>query len=341
MTEGLRFGGRWFPALAAGFLVLGGFTAGMIASRLQHQYRPGGTVQVRAAGYDLTNPLLECEGAADTIGDYVMRPFKGDLTGLVGKMIAAGKIAHLSVYFRDLNNGHWHGVQENIPFYPASLLKVPVAMALMRQAEDEPGLLRRTIVNSPAENLNERLVFKPGRQIEPGRAYSLGELLERSLSESDNNAVRLLGRALNKQVLAQTFYELGVRYPVNGPVDFLSVREFATFFRILYNASYLDKSSSELLLSYLSKSSFRAGIAAGVPEGVTVAHKHGEQELRGGAEKELHDCGIVYYPQKPYLLCVMSKGDSFENNAEAIRDISRFVYEAVDAHRQTQSQAGR
>jgi len=27
---------------------------------------------------------------------------------------------------------------------------------------------------------------------------------------------------------------------------------------------------------------------------------------------QLHDCGIVYYPETPYLLCVMTKGWNFE-----------------------------
>ena len=52
--------------------------------------------------------------------------------------------------------------------------------------------------------------------------------------------------------------------------------------------------------------------------------------------KQLHDCGIVYYPKHPYLLCVMTRGDSFEYLDDTIRDISHLVYQEVNEHYQEQ-----
>jgi len=120
----------------------------------------------------------------------------------------------------------------------------------------------------------------------------------------------------------------------------LSVKTFSSFFRILFNASYLSKASSERLLAILSRSSFRSGIAAGVPPNIVVANKYGEQspgpQVPAG---ELHDCGIVYYPDSPYVLCVMTEGPGFEGNAAAIREISRMVFSIVDENQRTQDQS--
>lgn len=291
-------------------------------------------VLVRSADQDLISPLFECEGSEGMRDELIPPDFREDLRDRVGKIVAAGQVHRLAVYFRDLDNGPWFGVRDNEDFYPASLLKLPVAMAVLKQAEEEPRLLDRSVACLPGADLNRGAVFGPRRRIAPGRRYRPEELIELSLAESDNNAVHLLAtRVADRDVLKRTFSDLGVRPPVNAPVDYLSVREYATFFRILYNASYLNKAASERLLEIMSRSSFRSGLASGVPEQIRIAHKHGEQRLgRHGEIKELHDCGIVYYPGNPYLLCIMTKGDTFEKDASVIADVSRYVFEAVDAH---------
>ena len=111
----------------------------------------------------------------------------------------------------------------------------------------------------------------------------------------------------------------------------MSVEEFATFFRVLYNATLLSKDMSEKALDLLARAEFKEGLVEGVPASVTVAHKFGERVFGSNGEiKELHDCGIVYYPEHPYLLCVMTKGSSFEYLDDGIREISHIVYEKVN-----------
>ncbi|MDO8560151.1 MAG: serine hydrolase [bacterium] len=57
----------------------------------------------------------------------------------------------------------------------------------------------------------------------------------------------------------------------------MSVKDYASFFRILYNASYLNREQSERALGLMTKTRFRDGIIAGVPAGRPVAHKFGER----------------------------------------------------------------
>jgi hypothetical protein len=45
--------------------------------------------------------------------------------------------------------------------------------------------------------------------------------------------------------------------------------------------------------------------------------------------RELHDCGIVYLPDNPYLLCVMTKGNDFAKMEKIIEEISRLSYERL------------
>ncbi len=79
-------------------------------------------------------------------------------------------------------------------------------------------------------------------------------------------------------------------------------------------------------------------VVAGVPSTVDVAHKFGERttlasDTESTETKQLHDCGIVYFPENPYLLCVMTRGTDFKVLEGIISDISRMVYEEVDSRR--------
>jgi beta-lactamase class A len=106
---------------------------------------------------------------------------------------------------------------------------------------------------------------------------------------------------------------------------------YAIFFRVLFNASYLDKEYSEKAMELLAQSDFNDGLVAGLPRGVIVAHKFGERgNLPGSSDYQLHDCGIVYYPNHPYLLCVMSRGNDIQHLENSIAQVSRFVYDEID-----------
>ncbi len=60
-----------------------------------------------------------------------------------------------------------------------------------------------------------------------------------------------------------------------------------------------------------------------------VAHKFGTRVADGPGGRQLHDCGIVYAPKTPYILCVMSRGNSSQNLSHFIAQVSKRVYEGV------------
>jgi beta-lactamase class A len=111
-----------------------------------------------------------------------------------------------------------------------------------------------------------------------------------------------------------------------------TVHGYSGFFRILYNASYLNRQMSEKALQLLSHEDFSQGIRAGVPKGIVVAAKFGEFESGNhGEQKQLHEFGIVYHPKGHYILGVMTQGHDFARQTEIIRDVSALVYREVDS----------
>lgn len=326
---------RWRTALVTTCLGLSlGFVLGFMSPRylLFPSGRPsrdaGLSHAVRQGGYRYINPLLECE-ATDARDREELQPFQHHLEAFLDNRIEQGSIRHGAVYFRDLSTGAWFGVREQALFAPASLLKVPLMMAYLKRAESNPALLTNTLTFSielePATPL-----FPPSQVLQPGQSYTVEDLIRRMIAYSDNNAKNLLALSTEPRMLEQTYLDLGVAIPnVRGPSDFMTVKEYASFFRVLYNATYLNRAMSEKALGYLANAEFDRGLAAGVPQGIVVAGKFGERGVGQGL-KQLHDCGIVYYPRRPYLLCVMTRGEAYDELLNAIADLSRLVYHRID-----------
>jgi beta-lactamase class A len=320
----LLLAGVLAAGLAGGFLLRGALpTAG-----------PGTWQQRRAHGYRFTNPLLECDVGVEALANQELRPFRAAVeAALVGISGATGR-SRSSVYFRELNDGRWFVVGEAERFVPASLRKVPLLIALLKQVEQRnpPDLFERELRIDLKEDHVEGQNLRPSEPVVRGRRYRVGELVRRMIVQSDNNAfVALTGivdRATWASVLAD-LTELDPAAPIRG--EQLSAETYAGFFRMLYNASYLGRDASEWALALLAQSEFRAGIVAGVPNGIPVAHKFGENSDASTGTVQLHDCGIVYHPDRPYLLCVMTSGADFELLDDAIREVSRVVFAAVDA----------
>lgn len=285
--------------------------------------------EVRQKGnYKFINPLLECEEAKDL-------SFGGlsDLRDAIEEIIESddGKLypEHISVYFRDLNNGPWIGINEREEFTPASLLKVPLMIAYLKQAETDPQLLGKKIAYKPKDpNRNLMENIKPSKTFKYGEFYTIEEILRQMIIYSDNNAAQVLFENVDENFLNSVYSDLGVELPDNLLAEnFITVKEYASFFRVLFNTSYLSRSMSEKALTLLSEVEYKGGIPSGLPADVSVAHKFGERKQ--DAMVQLHDCGIVYYPGRPYLLCVMSRGDDLGALEQIIQDISKVVYEEI------------
>ena len=240
-------------------------------------------------------------------------------------------IKSVAVYFRDLNNGPWFGIDEDEKFYPGSLLKIPMLIGYLKRAESSPHLLREKI-KFTGDEFTESYYIKPSMEIEIGKSYTIEELIYRMLVYSDNKAARQLFYLDKGASFFKVFSDLLPHYDFKSEVISIQIHEYASFFRILYNASYLNKDMSNTALNWLTELGFKDGIVSGVPSNVIVARKFGE---RGeGKNLQFHDCGIVYYPKRPYLLCIMSKGENMENLIHNVKDISQLVYQHVDMQSQ-------
>ena len=280
----------------------------------------------------LTHPLLDCEPGDSALQDVA--PAKRSLQAIVDKALASRRATHVSVYYRDLDAGPWFGIDPEARFAPASLLKVPILLAYLRHSQDDPGLLGRRVRFARSAELKYPQLFRPSVDLREGREYSIDEYLKAMIARSDNQAAVTLLKAMDPAALAAAYQDLGLQAPDQStPEDWITVHDYAGFFRVLYNASYLDRQRSEAALALLASSEFKEGLLAGVPSGTTVAHKFGERLDPDRPIKQIHDCGIVYHPANPYLLCVMTQGLDAKALVGVIGEISAATW--ADITRQT------
>lgn len=299
---------------------------GLSQSNAKHDrvLQANGTIETRESGYKYISPLLECDTES-----YESEPNVADIKQSVSAYVEKQKRERDIVagfYFRDLNNGPWVGVNEDAVFDPASLLKVPLMMTFLKLSEDNPQILAKEITYSGSTSLEHNVDNKD--RLVAGNIYTIEDLIGRMIQLSDNQAFEELSKNVDFDFVRRLHKDIGVTYPTDElPENYMTVRSYASLFRILYNASYLERSTSEKALDVLAHTNFTTGIVAGLPKDITVAHKFGVRDISDSDNRlQLHDCGIVYHPSRPYLICIMTQGKDLDQLVETIKTISELVY---------------
>jgi beta-lactamase class A len=289
-----------------------------------------GDLQEFENNYTFINPLLFCgDTELSRSTSATAHAIEEKVDAYIQKEKSFGHISEASVYYRDLKGGPWALINGDLMSTPGSLLKVPVVLSIYRHAEKETDFLSQKIVFDGGYDASQRQSLKPAEKITPGNMYTVENLVHYTLIDSDNNAALLLTQLLSQKEITDSFTRLGIETPDSKKSAYImDVRTYASFFRILYNASYLDRDTSEYVLSLLAQSKFTDGIVAGVPKNTLVAHKFGEAEFPDGAT-QLHDCGIVYKPTQPYLLCIMTHGNDIATLSKSLQEISKIVYDVL------------
>lgn len=283
-------------------------------------------------GFRFTSPLLDIELPEGMGVNSEPMPFKQNVKDFVDKQISIGQAQHVSVYYRDLHDGPWFGINEDREFDPASLMKVPFMIAWLKRAEKNPQVLNERLSYEYTDDMRTMQDTKPGRSVEPGRSYTVEELLRLMMNYSDNNATRMLYSKLKPEELQDILDGMDVVNKVRDGANSVTAHGYSGLFRILYNAAYLNREMSERALQLLSLQDHPQGMAAGVPKGTVVAAKFGERTSgAGGKDHQLHEFGIVYHPKHTYILGVMTSGSDPEALAGVIRQVSQIVYTYVDA----------
>ena len=289
----------------------------------------GGAAMLAARRYPLLNPRLRnlSQEERSSKAFTTLVPLRDKLFSFLGD-----DERNSAFYVEDLNTGAWTGSKEKEEFIPASLLKVPVAIGVMKKIDNGDWSLDKKF---PIEEKYKDNNFGELWKRENGMELTIDELLKQMLQMSDNTASNILFFNLTPEERDEVYYHIGVSNPEAtdgnsaGQVSFknLTPRNLATFFRALYNATYLTRDSSSYLLELLTKTEFDQDVSGGIPPNIKVAHKmaafYDESLLK---TQNYHDCGITFYPDHPYLYCLLTRDLKPDLAQKIISGMSGIIY---------------
>jgi beta-lactamase class A len=216
------------------------------------------------------------------------------------------------------------------------MMKVAVMITYFKEAEQDPDILQKILVysTSTVDQING-VPFSAASGLQVGKSYSVEKLIEAMIINSDNGAKDVLLDNINQQSFVEVHTDLGLPNPAAVQNYTITAKQYAVLLRVLYGATYLGRQYSEKALQIMSQATYNEGLVAGVPKGTAVAQKFGEaldSTNPSAPEINLSDCGIIYHPTHPYILCVMTKGKNINSLTQTISSISNVVWNQVAAY---------
>lgn len=284
--------------------------------------------------YSFINPLLGFEITTQKYGQY--DTLRNQINNFLQAPEIDSQIKKVAVYFRNLESGETVGINANEEFNPASLLKVPIMIAYYKIAETHPEILTETYeyTDEDVAILNRAFGNDLETKLIKNQAYRVDTLIQEMIIHSDNIAKYLLVIHFPKDDLNNIYSELGIQIHSTSPYTYtISAHAYSFFFRTLYNSTFLNWEMSEKALKLLSQVDYKNGLTTPISGNIKIAHKFGSYarfEDKKVTSVELHDCGIIYYPKHPYLLCVMTRGNDTHELELIIQHISKMAYEFID-----------
>lgn len=276
--------------------------------------------QIRIKSYEFVHPLLLTDISSES---GALAPIRGKLENYISSVKSNRQADDVSIYFRKLNDGAWFAINPNQTYNPASMSKIIYVLVFLKEAESNPAVLNKKIYfakHFEGGNTQNIVDFKL-----PEKAYySVRDLLTYCIKYSDNDATLLLSQNMNVRIYEQLFKDLNIPLPESYKEYYITPLDYSKFFRVLYNATYIRPDLSEYGLKLLTLSTYANGLKRGIDPNVVVAHKFGERII--GIKAQLHEFGIVFINNNPYLLGVMTSGSSLPQLADIVAEISRIVY---------------
>lgn len=258
--------------------------------------------------------------------DHMIVGFK-DLRVKLEDIVTSHEEANISIYFEFLNSGANIQTNKNFRIIPASLTKVPTAIVILKKIESDKMSFDDTLeLTDDVLDTNSGTLF----QEKVGTDFTIKFLLEKSITESDNTANKILYNQITPQDVLDLREELGLEELFDNEGR-ISAKEYSRVIRSLYTSSYLSPENSEYLLSLMVEAKEKRYLSSGLPENISFAHKYGADITDG----VFNDSGIVYLENRPYLLTVMIEGNKedeiLQKDAAAaiMKEISETVFSEV------------
>jgi len=273
---------------------------------------------LRESDYKLIRPLL----IADMKGeDKKFNSLKDKVSHYIEVNKKSSSLTSASVYFSELNDGSHFGINQEQQFLITRLLRIGKIIALMKQGEIDPSFLNKQIIYKGSS-----IPSSTGMIV--NQSYSVKDLINRLVANDDDCVKDLLNPLVDMKIYQSVYEAIQNQFPGLPSKNYkMNACDYSKFLKLFYNAGYLSISDSEFMLQLLTHSNFKNGITKYLDNSVKVSHFFSINEE--GSSKQVHEFGIIYLNNKPYLLGIMTDGNNIEKQSAVIAEISKMVYDEM------------
>jgi beta-lactamase class A len=240
------------------------------------------------------------------------------------------------VYAQDIKGGYGYGVNPDETFFGASVMKIPLIVAVFRKIDEGEVSLNDSF---PTESGDWAGGAGWLQWEEAGKSHTVEDYMWMMMTQSDNVAsnalLRLVGGPAYVNEVAEslgapnTFLYQKItseRAAVPALDNRTAPRDMATILDKVYTGEALSPDSSQKMIEIMYQNELQSSLKDGLPKDVEVAKKG------GWLYKVYDEAGIVWHEDRPYVIAIFSKhgSEDVEVGKALLRGISSGIYKAQD-----------
>ena len=238
------------------------------------------------------------------------------LTQIRTKLSAVQGNWAVAVYRIDEKKGYGTGEAMVLP--AASIMKVPILLAVMKKVEN--GQLKMDSEYVLREE-DKQSGSGPIEFMDAGTALSVRRLVEEMMKKSDNTAPVVLIRLVGRKEIEKEIEVLGMKN-TNFGENTTTAYDAGLMWRKIYEMK------DEEMWTLLKDSIYEERIPAGVPREVEVLHKVGT-DVNVWADAGIIQCSVLsaQCSTKPFILVILNEGVDMDEAKKLVPDLSRTIWE--------------
>ena len=239
---------------------------------------------------------------------------------------------NIAVVVKGLKTKEEIRLNEDLVFPSASTIKLVIMSELLYRVNEGAVSLEDTVELTEHMKTGGDGILK---ELNYGHRFTLEEIMTLMIIVSDNMAANILIDLLGMDNINAAVERLGLldtklqRRMMDsqaarvGRENLITAKDLAHLIELTYYGRNINKEYSDMMLDILKRQQVRGRLDLYLPEEVVIAHKTGD------LDRLEHDAGIVYLPDKEYIICVLTN-DTVTNKdgREIIGRISKLVYES-------------
>ncbi|WP_297518837.1 serine hydrolase [uncultured Clostridium sp.] len=217
-----------------------------------------------------------------------------------------------SFFFEDLRSGYVFGYNENVKMVAAGCMKLPIAIALIKEEEEERvSFLDKVRIEKKDKVCGNGIIHEF-----EDRDYTIFELLVAMLIQSDNTAANKIIDLIGMGKINETISILGLenttlnrktndeRNKVIEVENITTANDLCKIWKILNDGSYLNKDNSTMLIDILARQQKKNKLALYIQDDlkIDISSKSGD---KNGVE---NDTEYIKITKGEFAFTVMSTG---------------------------------